>query len=737
MTLQELMNHAVSAHRAGRLADAEAAYRRIAQSSPQDATVLHLLSIVASQTRRFTDALQWIDRAISFFPNSPEYHFARGVALDGLNRLDEAAAEFQHAIARRPDYFQAHTNLGNVYAAAGQWPRAIEAFQRAAALQPEYGEAHCNLGQAYATAGQLPAAISEFARAVEIDGADLRAVRGLGDALFQSSRHQEAAAAYERAAALSPSDPHLWHNLGSSLHELGDYDRAATAYRHALTLRPDFPEAHFHLAITLDATGDFDESAARYRRDIALRPDHADAHRNLGVALLAQGKVADALGSYDRAIKLKPDDAAIAKSRLFALQFHPAFDARLILQEHRAWNERFAEPLRISWLPHANSRDPNRRLRVGYVSANFFAHCQSLFTSPLLANHDRALVEVYCYADVARPDGVTARLRRCADVWRPTNGLSDAQIADQIRQDRIDILIDLTMHMTGSRPLLFARKPAPIQVAWLAYPGTTGLSAMDYRLTDPYLDPPGKYHDCYSETCVRLPETFWCYDPRGLIEAAQVSSPDTAPSAHPLPKPAPLPALSTGLFTFGCLNNFCKINDSLLDLWSRVLIAVPRSRLLLLAPPGEARRWAAERFRQRGIASDRLEFAPRRPFWQYLNEFNRIDLCLDTLPYNGHTTSLDALWMGVPVVTRVGSTVVGRAGLSQLSNLGLTELVAYSDDEFVQIAASLAGDLSRLAALRSTLRDRMSASPLMDAPRFARNMEAAYRQMWRTWCEKP
>ncbi len=262
-----------------------------------------------------------------------------------------------------------------------------------------------------------------------------------------------------------------------------------------------------------------------------------------------------------------------------------------------------------------------------------------------------------------------------------------------------------------------ARKPAPVQVAYLAYPGTTGLSAIDYRLTDPYLDPPGETDADYVEQSTWLPDTFWCYDPL---------------TDRPLPNALPL--LAEGHVTFGCLNNFCKVTDQTLALWSKVLHAVAESRLLLLAPVGTARQRVLDRLREEDIEPARIEFVDHRPRAQYLELYHRIDVCLDTLPYNGHTTSLDSHWMGVPVVTRVGRTVVGRAGYSQLTNLGLSELVAWSDDDFVSIAAALAADWPRLAHLRSTLRERMERSPLMDAARFARNIEAAYREMWRRWC---
>ena len=296
-------------------------------------------------------------------------------------------------------------------------------------------------------------------------------------------------------------------------------------------------------------------------------------------------------------------------------------------------------------------------------------------------------------------------------------GLSDEELAAAVHQDRIDMLVDLTMHMAHNRMLVFARKPAPVQVTYLAYCGTTGLDTIDYRLTDPYLDPPGADEQFYSEQSIRLPETYWCYRPA-------VDSPPVGP----------LPALAAGRLTFGCLNNFCKVTEPTLAAWCRLLRVLPDSRLLLHAARGSHRDRVRAILAEQGVSSDRLVFVDGVPILEYLRLYEQIDVALDPFPYGGGSTTCDALWMGVPVVSLAGKTAVGRSGLSILSNIGLPELIASDVDQYVRIAAELAADLPRLAALRATLRERMQKSPLMDAPRFARNVEAAYREMWRRWC---
>jgi predicted O-linked N-acetylglucosamine transferase (SPINDLY family) len=398
---------------------------------------------------------------------------------------------------------------------------------------------------------------------------------------------------------------------------------------------------------------------------------------------------------------------------------HPGYDGRSIAEEYRRWNGQHAEPLRKFIEPHTNNRDPDRRLRIGYVSPDFRDHVVGRNLLPLFRQHDRRHFEITCYAQTPRRDAMTSQFQQYSDRWRNIVGLSDEQVANQIRQDEIDILVDLALHTSGNRLLVFARKPAPVQVTFAGYPSSTGLSAIDYRLSDPYLDPIGMDESIYSEQTIRLPDSFWCYDP---LDCRDIPV-------------NPLPALDSGVVTFGCLNNFCKVNDDVLALWAKVLRQVDNSRLLYLAPLGSCRARTLERLREEGLDPRRVEFVGRQSRREYLETYHRIDLGLDTFPYSGHTTSLDSLWMGVPVVTLVGNRAVARAGWCQLSNLGLGELAGQSPEQYVQIAVELAKDLPRLEQLRSTLRRRMEQSPLMDAAKFARNIEAAYREMWHNWCK--
>jgi len=683
LTSEQAMRLAVEHHQAGHLQEAECIYRQVLARQPRHAEALGLLGAIAYQTGRNDIAVDLIQQAIALKPGLAEAHNNLGSALKDTGRLDEAIAAYRQAIALKSDFAEAHSNLGNALANAGRLDEAIVAYRQAITLKPDFAEAYGNLGIAMANAG-------------------------LGD---------EAIAAYRQAIVLKPDLASAHINLGNALVNAGRLDEAIAACRQTIALKPDIAEAYFNLGNALANARLADQAIAAYRRAIALKPDLTMAHNNLGSVLKDAGRLDEAIAAYRQALTLNPDDSKAHSNLVYAIQFHPAYDAPTIAEEHRRWNQRHATPLQPYLQPHLNDPSPCRRLRVGYISPDFREHVVGRFLLPLLANHDKSQIHVFAYADVLEHDALTRTLGSHVDDWRSIVGLPDDKAAALIRQDGIDILVDLTMHMAHNRMLIFARKPAPVQVTYLAYCSTTGLDTIDYRLSDHYLDPPGANESVYSEKTLRLPETYWCYQPgRACPEVRQV------------------PALTQGYITFGCLNNFCKVNEPTLATWARILLATPNSRLLLHAGEGAHRLVVQERLRREGIEPQRVRFSPSVPSPEYFSLYHNIDLALDPFPYGGGTTTCDSLYMGVPVVSLVGKTGVGRGGLSILSNLGLPELAVRSEDEYVHLATTLATDLTRLCDLRSTLRRRMEQSPLMDAQRFARGIEAAYRDMWRTWC---
>jgi protein O-GlcNAc transferase len=612
-----------------------------------------------------------------------QQQLASGLSHHQAGRLAEAEKIYRQVLAKQPNHAAALHLLGMLAAQVGQLDAAVELIRQAIRLKPDFAEAHNNLGNALKGKKQI----------------------------------DEAIASYRQAIRLKADYAEAYYNLGNALQYKQQLDEAIAALGQAVRLKPDLAEAHCNLGHALQSKRQPDEAIASLRQAIRLKPDFAEAHAILGNALKDTGQLDEAIASYRQAIRLKPDYELAHGNLIYALHFHPDYDARMIYEEHRRWNQQHAEPLKRFIEPHANSRDPDRPLRIGYVSPDFREHPVGRFLLPLLAAHDPERFKIFCYSDVHRSDHITEIFRSHASQWRDTLGLTDERMAHLIREDQIDILVDLTMHAAMNRMLLFAHKPAPVQATYLAYCSTTGLDTMDYRLTDPHLDPAGINDDFYSEESIRLPETYWCY-----------------PLDDQSPDVSPLPALSAGEVTFGCLNNFCKVSPDALELWIQLLRAIPKSRLLLHAHEGSHRQRVRDLLERQGIDPQRLTFVDKVPLSEYFKLYEQIDIGLDPFPCNGGTTTCDALWMGVPVVTLAGQKAVGRGGVSVLRNVGLPELIAETPEQYVQIAADLAKDLPRLSELRRTLRPRMQASSLMDAPRFARNVEDAYRLMWQSWC---
>jgi predicted O-linked N-acetylglucosamine transferase (SPINDLY family) len=684
VTIQQAFQLALQHHQAGRLREAEQLYRQILAQQPQHIDALHLLGVSAHQGGRIDIAVDLIRRAIALQPDFTEAYCNLGNALKDKGQLDDAIAAYRQALAIKPDFAEAHYNLGNALREKGQLDAAIAAYQQASALRPDFAEAFNNLGNALNENGQFVAAI----------------------------------AACRQAIALRPNYAEALNNLGNALKENGQFDGAIAACRRAIAVRPNYPQAHYNLGNALRAKGQVDEAIAAYRQAIALKPNYAEVHNNLGTALAVEGQLDSAIAAYRQAIALRPGFSDAHSNLIFSMHFCPDYDANAIAQELCRWNRQHAEPLSQFIQPHCNDRSPDRPLRIGYLSPDLREHVVGRSLLPLLLQHDRGQFQIFCYSNVRCPDAVTSQLQQHADDWRNIVGLSDDQAAGQIREDRIDILVDLTLHTADSRLLVFARKPAPVQVTYLGYCASTGLSAMDYRLSDPHMDPPDADVSCYSEKTVRLPRTYWCYQPGG-----------------PTDEPSPPPVVKEGFVTFGCLNNFAKVSPAALDLWARILLAAPDSRMILHAHPGTHREDVMRKMQRAGVAPHRLGFVGKQPWAEYVQTYSQIDIALDPFPYGGGITTCDALWMGVPVVTLSGQTAVGRGGRSILSNLGLPELIAFNADQYVQIAIDLARNREQLVSLRQSMRDRMITSPLMDAQGFVRELEAAYRRMWRTWCE--
>jgi predicted O-linked N-acetylglucosamine transferase (SPINDLY family) len=604
---------------------------------------------------------------------------------------------------------------------AGQLTAAEACYRQVLAAQPNLAEGHFSLGNALLGQGKLDEAVAAYRRAIGLKPDHAEAYFNLGTALFGQGKLDEAVAAYRRAIGLKPDYAEAYFNLGTALARQSKLDEAVAAYRQATGIKPDYAEAYCSLGNALARQGKLDEAVAAYRRAIGLRPDYAEAYFNLGTVLARQGKLDEAVAAYRRAIGLKPGFSRAFSNLLVWLNYDDKSTNEDLFAAHREWDERYGQRV-PRFTAHTNDRDPARQLRIGYLSPDFRQHSVAYFVEPLLRGHDRLKVDVFCYAEVPQPDLVTTRLQGLADHWLVTVGLSDQQLAERIRTDGIDILVDVAGHTADNRLLVFARKPAPVQVTWLGYPNTTGLKAVDYRLVDAVTDPAGEADAWASETLVRLKGGFLCYS--GLRDG---------------PEPTSAPCLTTGTVTFGSFNNPAKVSTATFNTWAKLLCRLPQARLLLKGlwfADAATRALFLDRLGECGVPAERVELMAFLPgLAEHLALYHRVDIALDPFPYNGTTTTCDALWMGVPVITLRGHRHAGRVGASLLSQVGLPDLIADSIEEYVEIAVALAGDPGRLVELHRTLRPRVAASPLCDEGAFAAKMEAAFRTMWQHWCQ--
>lgn len=671
---------AVRLHQAGNDAGAEAGYLKVLDMNPAFAPALTNLGVIAACRGDLVAATQFYQDALAVNPAQIDAHFNLGNVLRKLGKPHDAAAAYQAAVRIDPNHPRAYLNLGLAVSDAGDWATAVDCFRRAVAIDPQFADAY-NL---------------------------------LGDALYRTNRPGESVDVFREFVARCPDDARGHHNLGLALAGRGAFEEAVPELELAVKLRPDYADACNSLGVAYEALGRADDAQHQYRKAIELRDDFPGAWSNLGTSLTEQGRVDEAIEALLTSLKQRPEPRT-GSNFLLALSYSSAPDADQLFHAHTDWAARHAAALLPATLRAIPDPAPDRRLKVGYVSADFRQHTVAGFIETLLTHHDRNRVHVTGYANVTRADEVTDRLRRLTDGWRPITTLSDEQVADQIAADEIDVLVDLSGHTAGNRLLVFARKPAPIQMTLFGYPNTTGLQAIDYKISDPIADPPGESGEQYTEAVLRLPEVAWVYRP---------------PTAAPTPNA--LPALSGRSFTFGCLNNPAKLSDVCLAAWSGVLKAVPKSRLVLLGGrSAEAARAVTERFTRLGVASDRLEVVYRLPATEYFEAYQPIDLALDPFPYNGGVTTCDALWMGVPVLTVAGTDYRSRQGASILTNLGLPEFVADSPEKLVGLAASWADQRAGLADLRGSLCDMLKESPLTAAERYVRHLEAAYRDVWR------
>jgi predicted O-linked N-acetylglucosamine transferase (SPINDLY family) len=655
----DLFAAAVAVHRSGDLAAAEAAYRDLLRAVPNYAAALSNLGAVRAK----------------------------------LGDEGEAVRLYQLALAARPNFPDALYNLGNIHRRAGRLQEAGELFRLCTQADPDHAPAHFNLGVVAAQFNAYAEAEAAFRRVTEIEGT------------------AEAVPPLRAYADAFPDDPAGPFQLALALAAAGQAADAVGLLQTVLKRTPNDADAHNALGLAQASLGRQDDAVHHFERAVSLKPELAEAWSNLAVCLAEQGRTDEAVDALRKALEVRPDAPLIHSNLLLNLNYSSRVQPEKVRDEHFAWGDKFGgDPPAAE--PHP-PLDPARRLRVGYLSSHFRDHPQAGLLRTLLEHHDREQVEVFAYANVHRADSTTDALRPLADHWRPVAGMIAPAVAQQVHDDRVDLLIDVGGHASGINLLAFALRPAAVQASLGGYPNTSGLKAMDYRITDPLSDPPGATDDLFREQLVRLPEVPWVYRP-----------PADAPPV------SPLPALARRSFTFGCLNNSSKVSELCLEWWGKLIQQTPGSRLVLMGgQSGAGQRRLAERFMKAGVLRDRVQLLPRLPRDKYFAQYADIDVALDPFPYTGGVTTADALWMGVPVLTVTGRTAAARQGVMLMLTLGLDEFVLSTPTDLPAVAKSWMNRRAELAKVRAGLRERLAGSPLCDGPRFVRHLEEAYRRM--------
>lgn len=683
-TLQQQIDQAVAFHSAGALDKAELIYQRILKAEPDQPVVLNMSGVLAHQRGHNDMAVDLIRRAINTNPLYFEAHMNLCVVLKVLKQFDEAVDIYQKALSIHPRSSDVCYELGLLLQNLERPEEAITYYQKAIDIKPDYFEAYNNLGNIYAQLGKV----------------------------------DEEETAYRKALAIKPSVAEMHSNLGNALSKSGRWQESIDSYNQAIRIKPAYAEAHYNLGAALKEQNKLEEAEASYRHALSLQPDYAKAYNNLAHILKDLGKPQDAADNYRKALALKPDYPEAHSNLLLAEQFIVGNSTETLFPMHRKWDEQQGQRYRKNWPIHANTRDPERRIRIGFVSPDLGHHPVGYFTVGLFENLSKQRFETVCYSD-RRADDMTHRIKAVCDLWRTTLGDSDENLSQHILNDGIDILVDLSGHTANNRLCVFVRKPAPLQISWAGYVGTTGLAAMDYLISDSYSTRAGEDKFC-QENVLRMPNGYVCYSP-----------PDHMPDV------GPPPSAQNGHVTFGSFNNPAKLSDPTIALWADILKRVDGARLLLKysyinSAPTIQR--LTKLFQLHGIDASRLTFEGSSPHAQLLEKYNDVDIALDPFPYSGGLTTLEALYMGVPVITLPGQTFASRHSECHLQATGLPHLIATDPDDYVNRTVALANDSDRRADLRLNLRDQMHHSPACDAVKFTTAFAAHMRDIWRDWC---
>jgi predicted O-linked N-acetylglucosamine transferase (SPINDLY family) len=666
---------------------------------------------------RLTEAATLAQEMTVRFPQHEFGWKALGEVFKQMGRKADALAPMQQAAALSPDDVEAHYNLGNTFKDLGRLVEAEASYRRALQINPNFAAAYSNLGNILKNMGRLDEAETSYRQALQLTPDFADAYNNLGNLLKEMGRLNEAEVSYRQALHIKPNFAEAHYNLGNTLKELIRLDEAEISYRQALQINPDIFEAHSNLGLILKDRGRLDEAEASLRRALQIKPDYAEAYSNLGSLLKDLGRLDEAEASYRRALQIKPDFSDAHSNLIFTLDMKADVDTASLQEERKRWDAAHAAHL-FQQRTHSNNPDSERRLRIGYVSADFREHSAAYVFGAMLVNFDPHQFEVFAYSNSIKEDALTRHFQQSVTCWRKIVGLSDEAVADLIRKDEIDILVDLSGHSAGNRLLVFARKPAPIQVTAWGYIGGTGMRAMDVFFADSVVVPPEE-KPFYAEQVRYLPNVVGSF------------------FLHAYPPVNALPALSGKGITFGSFNRLSKISEDAYRVWAQILLAIPDSRMIIKShslDDASMRERVTGYFTRAGIAPERILLLGKTSRDEHLAAFNQVDITLDPFPHGGGVTALEGLMMGVPVITLRWPTLVGRLSASIMTTLELADWIAETQEEYIKLAMRKASDLQSLAKLRQQLRGIFTSSIMGDQVAYVRAVEQEYRQLWQEWC---
>jgi protein O-GlcNAc transferase len=696
----------------GLLDAAVASCQEVILSAPQEPEAWAWRGLLMLARERFAEAETAFRQALALQPANPHYLTYVSAAVRGQGQPSEAENFARQALAI--DSLQAPywVNLGAALADQQRWPEAAEAYRQAVVHNPQDAAAWRALAVAEEESAHLDAAQEAFERSLAVEPRDTKTIVGYAFLLTKRGQPQQAIQLLQDVVARAPQVAMAWVVLCRAHELVGDMAQAEIACRRALVLAPRLRESRRQLIDLLARRWAVAEAEAEARQLVADEPKFAAGWFSLGAILHGTGRADESIAALNRSLELEADPSV--HSRLVAaLQYTDRAEPEMLLHAHREWNEKYARAL-APIAPPTIRQEADHKLTLGFVSADFYQHPTAFLVLPVLEQLKKTDCRVACYSDRIVADPYTARFRAAADVWRETASMTDQEVANQVRKDDVDILIDLAGH-AGNRLLVFARQPAPLQITWFGYVGTTGLSTMDYLLADRFHVRLGE-KKWYTEAILRMPHGYACYGP--------------PPDAPPV---GPLPALSSSHVTLGSFNHSAKLAPSTLDAWAAILCRVPAARLLLRFGGGDDKS-VQMRLRKhvvdRGVNPERIRFGGWVSIRELLASYDHVDLALDTQPYSGGVTTCEALWMGVPVISFPGQTFAGRHATSHLTNAGYPQFVAENVEGYIELAVSWAGRLDELAIIRSQMREQVRRSPLCDAPRFAADLVAVLTQAW-------